>query len=142
VKIRKKRSGSHTSGGKKVVVVNPSDEIIAAHVNAKLDKDGTSQKMVADFVPDANNLYDLGVTGTRWKNLWLSANATIAGNIVLGGDATITGDVSAVDVTASGSLFLGALAVDPIAPVEGQIWYNTTDKQYKGYNGTIVIIIG
>lgn len=27
---------------------------------------------------------------------------------------------------------------DPAAPVEGQVWYNTTDHVWKGYNGTDV----
>lgn len=28
------------------------------------------------------------------------------------------------------------LATDPVAPFNGQIWYNTTDNVYKGYDGT------
>ncbi len=34
------------------------------------------------------------------------------------------------------------LAADPGAPVEGQIWYNTTTKQFKGRTDTTTIILG
>ena len=34
------------------------------------------------------------------------------------------------------------LAADPVSPDEGQIWYNTTDKQWKGQNDTEVVILG
>lgn len=33
-------------------------------------------------------------------------------------------------------------AVDPGSPAVGQIWFNTTDKQFKGWNGTAVVILG
>ena len=31
------------------------------------------------------------------------------------------------------------LAVDPVTPSSGQIWYNTADGVYRGYNGTDVV---
>jgi hypothetical protein len=31
---------------------------------------------------------------------------------------------------------------DPISPATGQVWFNTTDNQFKGYNGTGVVILG
>lgn len=31
---------------------------------------------------------------------------------------------------------------DPATPTEGDVWYNSTDKQFKGYNGTEVVILG
>jgi hypothetical protein len=55
---------------------------------------GTILPIVADFVPNTNNAYDLGVTATRWKNLWLAGNATIAGSLVLTGDGTVTGKLA------------------------------------------------
>ena len=30
------------------------------------------------------------------------------------------------------------VATDPVSPVEGQVWYNTTSHTWKGYNGTAV----
>ncbi len=40
------------------------------------------------------------------------------------------------------SIVIHKLANDPGVPVEGQQWYNTTDKQMKMYNGTDVVILG
>ena len=39
-------------------------------------------------------------------------------------------------------LVVHKLSADPGSPVEGQIWYNTTDKQWKGKNDTEVVILG
>ena len=34
------------------------------------------------------------------------------------------------------------LTDDPGSPEEGSTWYNSTDKQYKGYDGTDIVILG
>lgn len=34
------------------------------------------------------------------------------------------------------------LAADPGGPATGDVWFNTTDAQFKGYNGTSIIILG
>lgn len=31
------------------------------------------------------------------------------------------------------------VAVDPVSPQKGQVWYNTTDDVYRGFNGTSII---
>lgn len=41
-----------------------------------------------------------------------------------------------------GALNFVGVTSDPSAPSEGTIWYNTTDNQFKGYNGTSVVILG
>lgn len=49
------------------------------------------------------------------------------------------------DLTVNGehiNLVAENLAVDPVSPVEGQIWYNTVTKQYMGFNGTSNVVIG
>jgi hypothetical protein len=34
------------------------------------------------------------------------------------------------------------LPTDPVAPVDGQVWYNTTTHEFKGYrNGTVVTFV-
>ena len=40
------------------------------------------------------------------------------------------------------NLVVHLLASNPVSPVEGQIWYNTTTKQWVGYNGTINVVLG
>ena len=39
-------------------------------------------------------------------------------------------------------LVVHKLSADPGSPVEGQIWYNTTTKQWSGYNGTNNVLLG
>ena len=31
------------------------------------------------------------------------------------------------------------LAADPVSPLDGQLWYNTTDNVYRGFDGTVVL---
>ena len=31
------------------------------------------------------------------------------------------------------------LAADPVSPLDGQLWYNTTDNVYRGFDGTVVM---
>ncbi len=54
-----------------------------------------------NVLPGTTASYDLGVTGTRWRNLWLSGDVTAAGN------ATFVGTVSAhwsVDLATAGHM--------------------------------------
>ena len=99
-----------------MVIVAPGEQIQSAHTNAKLDADNSNIKPTANFVPDSSASYDLGITGTRWKNLFLSGDSKVVGNSYFN-----TG-------------FLTSLASDPAGPTEGQFWYNTTDKKIKYYN--------
>lgn len=39
-------------------------------------------------------------------------------------------------IDASGNVILGSGPSDPVSPVAGQIWFNTTSGTVKGYNGT------
>jgi len=81
-------------------------------------KDG-SEKMTGDVLPDINNMRDIGSSGLKFKDIYVSG-----------------------DLIGLNSVFLGLLASDPGSPTEGQIWYNTTDNQFKGYDGTEVVILG
>lgn len=61
------------------------DQDLADGINDCLTRNGEA-KLAADFVPAANATYDLGLTGTRWQDLFLSGNADIGGQVILGGD--------------------------------------------------------
>jgi hypothetical protein len=39
-------------------------------------------------------------------------------------------------------LVVHILASDPVTPVEGQIYYNSTTKQWAGWNGTLWVVLG
>jgi len=38
--------------------------------------------------------------------------------------------------------FRGNVAGTPTNVVEGDVWFDTTDGQYKGYDGTEIVILG
>jgi len=52
------------------------------------------------------------------------------------------------NVTVTGTLIAevkdveAVLSMDPVSPAVGQIWFNTTDAQFKGWNGAAVVILG
>jgi len=66
-----------------------------------------------NFLPTTTSTYNLGSQTYKWNDIHLSGN-----------------------------LFIGVISSDPSFPIEGQIWYNSTDKQFKGYNGTSIVILG
>jgi len=57
-----------------MVTVVPGQKVLSSHINAKLDIDGSDYKMTANFVPAVGSSFDLGLTGTRWKDLFLSGD--------------------------------------------------------------------
>jgi hypothetical protein len=72
--------GGSSANGAPITVIGPAQDFIGG---------------AADFTPKTTNIYDLGITGTRFKNLWLSGNATIAGNATIGGTLGVTGAITA-----------------------------------------------
>lgn len=82
------------------------------------------------ITPSANATYDIGVTGTRYVNLWLSGNATVGGNVAATGtlagsnysgtsSGTNTGDQTITltgDVTGSGT---GSFATAMASSISG-----------------------
>ena len=63
----------------------------------------------SDVVPGSTNSYDIGLSTTRWKNLYLSGNLTV-GNLVTLGNSTS----------------------DP-SGTNGAIYYNTASNKFRGY---------
>lgn len=46
-----------------------------------------------DMVPDATNQHDLGSSGVRWKDAYLSGDITVGDDALISGDLTVTGDL-------------------------------------------------
>ena len=55
-------------------------------------------------------------------------------------NVTVTGTLVAQAATSFD--IVTVVSSDPVSPVLGQIWINTTDHQFKGYNGTSTVILG
>jgi hypothetical protein len=52
--------------------------------------------IASDILPSATATYDVGVTATRWRNLFLSGNATIAGSVTA---TSLAGTLAASSLT-------------------------------------------
>lgn len=87
--------------------------------------------------------YSASCTGNALTSSSCTGNALTATS-VSGSQTGITAVGTLTNVTTSGSVFLGVLSVDPVSPTAGQIWFNNAvgEKQFKGYNGTAVVILG
>lgn len=48
-------------------------------------------RIASNLVPTANNTYDLGTVALNWRDLWLSRDATIVGNLYVGGNYNLIG---------------------------------------------------
>lgn len=47
--------------------------------------------------------------------------------------------INNLTIPTDGKLVVPVVSSDPVSPVEGQIWFNTTSNKYKGYDGTSVV---
>lgn len=78
-----------------------------------------------NFLPDTDDTYNIGSASFRWKDVHTS------GQIKMNSTSTTQGDMKFTLRTS-----------DPTTPAEGEIWYDSTSKQFKGFNGTSTIILG
>lgn len=131
--------------------------------DADTDSITLNADITSSIIPDATDTYDLGSTGKKWRNLDLSQNATIGGN-VSAGDLTFSGTISSTAVgtptiTSATDILIQAgtgaddrveisqapLKLASITTVDrdaktsqnGDMIYNSTTNQYEVYeNGT------
>ena len=131
--------------------------------DADTDSITLNADITSNIVPDATDTYDLGSTGKKWRNLDLSQDATIGGN-VSAVDLTFSGTISSTAVgtptiTSATDILIqaGTSAGDRVeisqAPLKlasittvdrdaktsenGDMIYNSTTNQYEVYeNGT------
>ena len=50
--------------------------------------------------------------------------------------------LTATETVTALNLVITIVATDPVSPVEGQLWYNSTVHQWKGKNNTGIVILG
>jgi len=62
----------------------------------------------SDLIPNTDNIYNLGSSTLRWKDLYLSNNAWVGNDLSVTNDATVGGDLTVAGTTTSG-LFVGQL---------------------------------
>ena len=95
-----------------------------------------------NHLPAANEVYDLGDSNTRWKDLWLSGNSIHLGNTILTADngsliVLNSGDSGSPPTLIDTTTFLAAF--DSQAEAAGYIGsqYNYVDSANQVYNITI-----
>ena len=92
---------------------------------------------IGSDVPNAGTFTTLNVTGaTIFENtVNFTENIDFDADMTVAGDATIVGRMS---LTGSGAakLNVGTTAQRPVAPVNGDIRYNSDLSRYEGYSGT------
>lgn len=69
-------------------------------------------------------------------------NDAVNADKLLETDSYTVGSLTATTNVTALNLIVTVVTSDPVSPVEGQIWYNSTEKQFKAYNGTNKIILG
>jgi len=139
---------------------NAGDAGVALYVQ----QDGTGRAIYAtDDIETTGQIYaDRGVFNNGGTNNALALTSTDAGvNITMEDDTTtaaialhrdandllIVKDGGTAIIGPGGSTGPAPINVvpqtgDPASPNEGDMWYNSTSKQFKGYNGTSVVILG
>jgi hypothetical protein len=53
--------------------------------NAAVDLVTFNARVQSDVVPSADNAYDLGAAGQRWKDGWFGGNVNVGGNLAVSG---------------------------------------------------------
>lgn len=70
-----------------------------------------------------------------------SISGLIGDDFVFPHDVTVTGTLS-VGAVAASTLSFPVLAVDPISPSVGQVWYNSVSQQFVGQSGSGIVVLG
>jgi hypothetical protein len=129
--------GTTVIDGDRVLVKNQTSAINNGIYNAHsgawtraTDFDGTPSNEVSGGNYTFVETGTLNVS-TGWVVVW-------DGNIVVGTDTINWTQFSNTNVAAS----FTTVSSDPGSPFTGQVWFNTTDFQFKGYNGTSIVILG
>jgi len=113
-----------TSGTSNIRVVSSGGNVtVGIAGNSNVIVVGSGQTNIkGNLVPDASNIYSLGLSTNRWSNLWISGNTITLGNVVLKDD-----NASNFSVYASNG--------ETPANVQGQI-INTSAVSYNAANLT------
>jgi hypothetical protein len=137
-------TGSSTSTGSFGYLAVSGDTTIGGNLtfgDASTDFVSFAADITSDIIPNASDSYDLGSTGQRWNNLWMSGSLTAnggphsilsattidvdaegaltldGGSITIGGDTDVAVDIDSttLDIDASGAITIdgtGTVSID------------------------------
>lgn len=110
---------------------------------AKLDDTGSFT--MAELLAATGSAADPSITFSGDPDVGLYSGGTNILGIATAGTAAITIDANQdVDFLQheAQQLVVHVLSSDPVSPVEGQVWYNSTTEQWKGRNSSTTVILG
>ena len=96
------------------------------------------QRVYADSIRNSGNQSIVNITGQALQNVATPVITWVAAEVVIASQG-ITGRVDAS--TSTGPFRSPNLAADPVTPLNGDIWYNTTDTQLKCRANGITVVL-
>lgn len=120
--IKTQKAGT---GGDLAIAIQPTGAIYLDASSVNIRSAGFAIRWSFDgsghFVPGTHDTYDIGLTGTRPRNLFLSGSATISSTIGLGtANSTTWLNIAAGATDKSQLRFIQGVA--PTSPVDGDVW--------------------
>lgn len=109
-------------------------------INGDLNVIGSSTMVVNETVQNDLTVTDeLIVNGNSSLGNQNTDTTTVKGEVII--DSSLGTGIQFNQKEAK-QLVIEVMAGNPGSPVQGQIWFDTTVSQWKGYNGTSIVIIG
>jgi hypothetical protein len=106
----------------------------------------TTSSPVSVTLPAPTNTTQGRVFSVLHNDTSTSTLSVNTNSITVGKGATFIWDGTAWILVASssggGSSSFVVVASDPGSPAAGDVWFNSTDSQFKGYTGTSIVILG
>ena len=96
------------------------------------------QRVYADSIRNSGNQSIVNIAGQALQNVATPVITWVAAEVVIASQGT-TGRVDAS--TSTGPFRSPNLAADPVTPLNGDIWYNTTDTQLKCRANGITVVL-
>ena len=124
-------AASYPSSAKTFATISNGQASDAVQINGVYDEvTAVEQGLLAGlqhtFKPLTTALYDLGTTTLRWRDLWLSRNATVGGTLDVAGISTLVGVAlgGRLSVSTPASTVFGAGSQNNVAlGATATIWY-------------------
>ena len=159
-------TGSSTSTGSFGYLAVSGDTTIGGNLtfgDASTDFVSFAADITSDIIPNASDSYDLGSTGQRWNNLWMSGSLTAnggphsilsattidvdaegaltldGGSITIGGDTDVAVDIDSttLDIDASGAITIDSTSTILISGDGGATFSDDTEALVYDGSGNL-----
>jgi hypothetical protein len=120
-------------------LISKVNNLISAQVDVFVPGYNPTQPLVQ--IPGSASAYDL-LANISYEQLWAVQNelTRLIGEGILSSAGTFV--TTSIEGGSGIATSFQILASDPVSPTAGSCWYNSTVRQYKGFDGTSVVILG